>query len=88
MQKIAWDITWDNLGAEHLQTQQDRGRDPMDSKRYIVAACSGLLERKPKVLIVAMFGAVALLGVIVASAAPPSQSGLDTQINRHGSDDR
>jgi hypothetical protein len=21
MQKIAWDITWDNLGAEHLQTQ-------------------------------------------------------------------
>jgi hypothetical protein len=21
MQKIAWDITWDNLGAENLQTQ-------------------------------------------------------------------
>jgi hypothetical protein len=23
-QKIAWDITWDNLNAEHLLTQQDR----------------------------------------------------------------
>ena len=28
MQKIAWDITWDNLGVEHLQRQQDRGRNP------------------------------------------------------------
>jgi hypothetical protein len=55
----------------------------MDSKRRIGAACSGLLERKPKVLIVATFGAVASLGVIVASAAPPSQSGSDAEINRH-----
>ncbi len=37
MQKIAWDITWDNLGAEPLQTQQYRGMDPMDSKQRIVA---------------------------------------------------
>jgi hypothetical protein len=54
----------------------------MDSKRSIVASCSGFMERKWKVLALATLGAVALLGVIVASAAPPSQSGLDTQINR------
>jgi hypothetical protein len=57
MQKIAWDITWDNLGAERLQTQQYRGMDPMDSKRRIVAACSGFLERRSKGLIAATFGA-------------------------------
>src|SRR6516165_5055636 len=83
MQKIDWGVTWDSLGAEHLQTQQDRGRDPMDSKRYIVAACGGLLERKPKVFVGATFCAVASLGVIVASAAPPSRSGSDAEINRH-----
>ena len=55
----------------------------MDSKRRIIAARSGFLERKSKVLIVVTFGAVALAGVIVASAAPPSQSGSDAEINRH-----
>jgi mono/diheme cytochrome c family protein len=55
----------------------------MDSKRCIVAARSGFLVRKSKVLIVVTFSAVALLGVIVASAAPPSQSGSDAEINRH-----
>jgi hypothetical protein len=55
----------------------------MDSKRCIVAARSGFLVRKSKVLIVVTFSAVALLGVIVAFAAPPSQSGSDAEINRH-----
>ena len=55
----------------------------MDSKRWVVAARSGFLERNSKNLIVTTFGAVASLGVIVASAAPPSQSSLDAQINRH-----
>jgi len=51
------------LGAEELQTQQ---------KQCIVAACDGFLERKSKILMVATFGALALLGVIAASAAPPA----------------
>jgi hypothetical protein len=55
----------------------------MDSKQRIVAVCSGFLERNSKVLLVGTFGAVASLGVIVAFAAPPSQSGMDAQINRH-----
>src|SRR6516164_7912053 len=55
----------------------------MDSKQCIVATYDGLLERKSKILMVATFGALALLGVIVASAAPPSQSGSDAEINRH-----
>jgi mono/diheme cytochrome c family protein len=55
----------------------------MDSKQDIVAARSGLLERKSKVLALATLGTVALLGVIVASAAPPSQNGFDAEINRH-----
>jgi hypothetical protein len=55
----------------------------MDSKQDIVASCSELLKRKSKVLIIVTFGAVALLGAIVASAAPPSQSGSDADINRH-----
>src|SRR5215471_6757389 len=55
----------------------------MDSKQYFVAARDGFLERKSKILMVATFGAVALLGVIVAFAAPPSQSGSDAEINRH-----
>jgi hypothetical protein len=38
--------------------------------------------RKSKVLIVTI-STVALLGVIVASAAPPSRSGSDAEINRH-----
>ena len=53
----------------------------MDSKQCIVATYDGLLERKSKVLVIATFGAVALLGV--ASAAPPSQNGIDAEINRH-----
>jgi hypothetical protein len=53
----------------------------MDPKQNIVAACSYLMERKSKVLVIAAFGAVALLGV--ASAAPPSQNGIDAEINRH-----
>src|SRR5499425_1802371 len=53
----------------------------MDPNQNIVAACSYLMERKSKVLVIAAFGAVALLGV--ASAAPPSQSGSDAEINRH-----
>src|SRR5215472_2775613 len=81
MPKIAWDITWENLGAEDFQTQ-DRGRYPMDSKRR-VAAHSSFLERKSKVLALVTSGAAALLGVIVASAAPPSQSGSDAEIDRH-----
>ena len=55
----------------------------MDSKQDIVAARSGLLERKSKVLALATLGAVALLGAIVASAAPPAQNGFDAEINRH-----
>ena len=55
----------------------------MDSKGCVLAARSGFVERKWKVLIVVTFGAVALLGAIVASAAPPSQSGSDAKINRH-----
>jgi hypothetical protein len=55
----------------------------MDSKQRIVAVCSGFLERNSKVLLFGTFGAVASLGVIVAFAAPPSQSGMDAQINRH-----
>jgi hypothetical protein len=55
----------------------------MGSKRWIIAASSGLLERKSKVLIVATFSAVALLGAIVATAAPPSPSDFDAEINRH-----
>ena len=54
----------------------------MDSKRRI-AARSSFLERKSKVLALVTSGAAALLGVIVASAAPPSQSGSDAEINRH-----
>jgi hypothetical protein len=46
-------------------------------------ACRGFLKRKSKGLIVATIGAVGILGVIVASAAPPSQSGFDAEINRH-----
>src|SRR5215469_144566 len=52
----------------------------MDSKRRVVAARGGFLERKSKVLIVVTIGAMALLGVIVASAAPPSS---DAEINRY-----
>ena len=55
----------------------------MDSKRCVIAARSGFVERKWKVLIVATFGTATLLGVIVASAAPPSQSGSNAEINRH-----
>ena len=50
----------------------------MDSKRCIATA----RVRRSKVLIV-MIGTVASLGVIVASAAPPSRSGSDAEINRH-----
>ena len=50
----------------------------MDSKRSIVTARG----RRSKVLIV-MISTVASLGVIVASAAPPSRSGSDAEINRH-----
>jgi hypothetical protein len=46
-------------------------------------ACRGFLKRKSKGLIVATFGAVGILGVIVASAAPPSRSSSDAEINRH-----
>ena len=52
----------------------------MDSKQCIVATYDGLLERKSKILMVVTFGALALLGVIAASAAPPSQSSLDAEI--------
>jgi len=52
----------------------------MDSKRRVVAARGGFLERKSKVLIVVTIGAMALLGVIVASAAPPSS---DAEINHY-----
>ena len=55
----------------------------MDSNRSVIAARSGFVERKWKVLIVATFGTATLLGVIVASAAPPSQSGSNAEINRH-----
>ena len=55
----------------------------MDSKGCVLAARSGSVERKWKVLIVMTFGAVALLGAIVASAAPPSRNGIDAEINRH-----
>ena len=55
----------------------------MDSKCCVLAARSGSVERKWKVLIVMTFGAVALLGAIVASAAPPSQNNIDAEINRH-----
>src|SRR6516164_1894261 len=55
----------------------------MDSKGCVLAARSGSVERKWKVLIIVTFGAVALLGAIVASAAPPSQNGIDAEINRH-----
>jgi hypothetical protein len=41
MQKIAWDITWENFGAEELQIH--------DSKQSIVAARDGFLERKSKI---------------------------------------
>ena len=51
----------------------------MNSKRCIVTARS---VRRSKVLIV-MTSTVASLGVIVASAAPPSRSGSDAEINRH-----
>jgi hypothetical protein len=54
----------------------------MKSKRSIVATRSAFLPRKSK-LLKATFGVVALLGVVVASAAPPSQSDLDAEINRH-----
>jgi len=54
----------------------------MDSKRRI-AAHSSFLKRKSKVLALVTSGVAALLGVIVASAAPPSQSGSDAEINRH-----
>ena len=50
----------------------------MNSKRCIVTA----RVRRSKVLIV-MISTVASLGVIVASAAPPSRSGSDAEINRH-----
>ena len=55
----------------------------MDSKRCIIAPRSGLVERKSKVPIVMAFGTAALLGVIAASAAPPSESDIDAEINRH-----
>jgi len=54
----------------------------MDSKGCVLAARSGFVERKWKVLIIVTFGAVALLGAIVASAAPPSQNNIDAEINR------
>ena len=52
----------------------------MDSKQRIVAPHDGFLERKWKILMVVTFSALALLGVIAASAAPPSQSSLDAEI--------
>src|SRR5262245_18498592 len=83
MQKIAWDITWENLGAEGLQTQQDRGRAHMYSKRCMVVAWSGVRGRKSKALARVTVGSVASVGVIGAVAAPPSQSGCDAEMNRH-----
>src|SRR5262249_57481451 len=43
---------------------------PMKSNQLIIAAS-------------AAFGTAALLGIIVASAAPPSRSGFDAEITRH-----
>ena len=51
----------------------------MDSKRCMVAACNYLMERKSKVLVIATFATVVLLGVV--SAAPPSQNGIDAEIS-------
>jgi hypothetical protein len=55
----------------------------MDFKQNIVAACSAFLVHTSKVLVVATFATVALLGVIVASAAPLFRNGIDAEINRH-----
>src|SRR5262252_7126385 len=58
----------------------------MKSKRLIVAAFVAFTKHKSKALkalIVATIGIAASLGIIVASAAPPSQSGSDAEINRH-----
>jgi hypothetical protein len=54
----------------------------MDSKGCVLAARSGFVERKWKVLIIVTLGAVALLGTAVASGAPPSQNGIDAEITQ------
>src|SRR5499427_5410072 len=58
----------------------------MKSKQLIIATFVGSMELKStalKALIVAIIGTAASLGIIVASAAPPSRSGFDAEIARH-----
>jgi len=55
----------------------------MKSKRLVVAAWPGFAARKPKVPMVAAIGTAAVLGVMVASAAPPSVKGFDAEIEHH-----
>jgi len=49
----------------------------------VIAVLSALIRRKSNVLTFAAFGTVVLLGAIVASATPPSQSDFDAEITRH-----
>ena len=55
----------------------------MTTIRLARTVLSALKKRKSSVLTFAAFGTVVLLGAMVASATPPSQSDFDAEITRH-----